>query len=362
MATFTPAALNARSATLSIPSNASGSPHGVALSGNGVAAPAPAVTLSPASVAFGNQTVGGSIAKPITLTNSGSAALGITSIVASGSGFTSVQHLRRDAGGRGQLHDQCHLYADGRRRVHRRRDSHIGCNWKPPYGRPLRYRHCSHTVGAGCHSGAGRRRLRLGDANTPSTTRAVSLSNTGDAPLKLSAVNLGGANASEFHDTQHPGGRCPGGRGELLDQRQVHARGDGHPCCDLDADVRRSRLARGRPEGGQALVQASARRRSHRARRTSSACALARRAMNARSASATPARRRFSSARQRHGTIVYESDCKATLAAGKSCEMNVKFKPSAVGARTGELSVGSNAGRRASRRQVERYRRHSRQP
>ncbi len=56
--TFTPAALNARSATLSIASNASGSPHGVALSGNGVSAPAPAVTLSPASLAFGNQTVG----------------------------------------------------------------------------------------------------------------------------------------------------------------------------------------------------------------------------------------------------------------------------------------------------------------
>ena len=43
------------------------------------------------------------------------------------------------------------------------------------------------------------------------------------------------------------------------------------------------------------------------------------------------------------GDFVYESDCKATLAAGKSCDMNVKFKPTTVGVRTGELSVASNA-------------------
>ncbi len=43
------------------------------------------------------------------------------------------------------------------------------------------------------------------------------------------------------------------------------------------------------------------------------------------------------------GDFVYESDCKSSLAAGKTCEINVKFKPTAVGARAGELSVASNA-------------------
>ncbi|HQR22213.1 MAG TPA: choice-of-anchor D domain-containing protein, partial [Burkholderiaceae bacterium] len=56
--TFTPGALNARSATLSIPSNAGGSPHGVGLTGTGTAVPAPAVALNPTTLAFGNQTVG----------------------------------------------------------------------------------------------------------------------------------------------------------------------------------------------------------------------------------------------------------------------------------------------------------------
>ena len=43
------------------------------------------------------------------------------------------------------------------------------------------------------------------------------------------------------------------------------------------------------------------------------------------------------------GDFVYESDCKASLAAGKSCEINVKFKPTASGDRTGQLAVASNA-------------------
>ena len=123
--TFTPAALNARSATLSIPSNASGSPHGVALSGNGVSAPAPAVTLNPASLVFGNQTVGTSATKTISLTNSGGAALGLSSIVTTGSGFTSAHNCARNDCGRGQLYDQRHVRAVGRRSVHRRRNDHF---------------------------------------------------------------------------------------------------------------------------------------------------------------------------------------------------------------------------------------------
>jgi len=43
------------------------------------------------------------------------------------------------------------------------------------------------------------------------------------------------------------------------------------------------------------------------------------------------------------GDFVHESDCKSSLAAGKSCEIKVKFKPAALGDRTGELAVASNA-------------------
>lgn len=83
--TFTPSALGAETATLTVTTNAADSPHTAMLSGNGVA-PAPGVALDPASVNFGNQLVNvASAANLVTLTNSGTAPLTIDSISIDGS-------------------------------------------------------------------------------------------------------------------------------------------------------------------------------------------------------------------------------------------------------------------------------------
>src|SRR6266702_230632 len=82
--TFTPGASGARSANLTFTDNAAGSPQAVALSGTGVIA-APAVSLNPTSVSFGNQKVGiDSTAQTVTLTNSGTTPLSISSIALTG--------------------------------------------------------------------------------------------------------------------------------------------------------------------------------------------------------------------------------------------------------------------------------------
>ena len=82
--TFTPTTAGPLTGTISVTDNASGSPQTVNLTGTGVAA-SPAATLAPTNLTFGNQTVGtASPAQPLTLTNSGSTALNITSITASG--------------------------------------------------------------------------------------------------------------------------------------------------------------------------------------------------------------------------------------------------------------------------------------
>jgi len=76
--TFKPAATGTRSARVSVTDNASGSPQAVVLSGSGVSSSTtgPAVSLSPTSLAFGNQTVGTTSAvKYATLTNTGHATL-----------------------------------------------------------------------------------------------------------------------------------------------------------------------------------------------------------------------------------------------------------------------------------------------
>src|SRR6185437_12492907 len=83
---FTPDGAGGRSASLTVSDDAPASPQVVSLAGTGVA-PAPAVTLAPAALAFGSQLVGStSAARTSALTNSGNTPLTISSIAVAGSG------------------------------------------------------------------------------------------------------------------------------------------------------------------------------------------------------------------------------------------------------------------------------------
>lgn len=89
--TFTPAATGSRTATLTIASDAGNGSAVLSLSGSGAALATPAVGLAPASLDFGNQTLAmASSARTVVLGNSGSGALALSAITASG-GF-AVTH------------------------------------------------------------------------------------------------------------------------------------------------------------------------------------------------------------------------------------------------------------------------------
>lgn len=80
--TFTPTAAGTRSGTLTVSDNAAGGPQTVSLSG---AANVPVANLSPASLTFPSQALNStSSAQTVTLSNTGGAALNLTSITASG--------------------------------------------------------------------------------------------------------------------------------------------------------------------------------------------------------------------------------------------------------------------------------------
>jgi len=83
--TFTPTATGAANGTLTINDTDPSSPQTVALTGNGTAAAAPAVTFDPTSLSFAQQIAGTtSAAKTVKLTNSGNADLTITDITLTG--------------------------------------------------------------------------------------------------------------------------------------------------------------------------------------------------------------------------------------------------------------------------------------
>jgi hypothetical protein len=78
--TFTPTATGTRSGSVTISDDASSSPQSFSLTGRGVAT-GPVADVSPGSLTFGSQLVGTtSAAQPVTLSNTGNAALTVTSI------------------------------------------------------------------------------------------------------------------------------------------------------------------------------------------------------------------------------------------------------------------------------------------
>lgn len=86
---FAPAATGSVSGSLAIASNSSTtSASNVNLSGTGTEATTPQLTMSAASLNFGNVTVGSSSTQPLTLTSTGTDAVTVNSATISGTGFT----------------------------------------------------------------------------------------------------------------------------------------------------------------------------------------------------------------------------------------------------------------------------------
>jgi len=84
-AQFTPSATGSASGSVSITSNAPGSPLTIALSGTGVQ---PTLSVTPTSVSFGSVVTGNNTSQTIILKNSGTASLTISQATVSGTGFT----------------------------------------------------------------------------------------------------------------------------------------------------------------------------------------------------------------------------------------------------------------------------------
>jgi len=85
---FTPASVSTFSGSLTLASNAPGSPLVIAIAGTG-AAQTLQLSATPASLSFGNVATGTSTTQTVTLTNSGNASISISQISETGTGFTA---------------------------------------------------------------------------------------------------------------------------------------------------------------------------------------------------------------------------------------------------------------------------------
>ncbi|MGB3429817.1 MAG: choice-of-anchor D domain-containing protein [Burkholderiaceae bacterium] len=343
--TFNPAAPNARSATLGIPSNAAGSPHNVALTGTGAAAPAPGVTLNPAALAFGNQATGTtSAAKSIALTNSGSATLGITAITSTGTGFGMTHNCPASLAASAS----CTISVTFAPATSASFSGAVTIA-STAVGSP----HSATFTGTGVAPTPTAPVASLSPLavdfgmlplNTTSPAKTVTLSNTGNAPLSIADLKLGGTNAADFAQTHN----CPVGSSLAAGSAcSISVRFIATATGPRSATVVLTSNAAGSPSAdlkGTGVVQSAALAQvaptaivfgNTRLGRSSSE-----RTVRVRNSGTTPLE--ISSAATT-GDFTFKSECPTTLAPGKSCEFKVRFKPTVLGMRTGEFTLASNA-------------------
>ena len=199
--TFKPIATGTRTAAVAITDNAAGSPQSVSLSGTGISTVA---NVSPSSLAFGNQSVGaGSTAQAVTLTNSGNAALSVTSIAVFGinaSDFAQTNNcgISVAAGANCTISLTFTPSAAGSRAAALAiTDNATGS----PQSVSL--------SGTGISTGAGVSATSLAFGNqsvgASSTAQAVTLSNSGNSALSVTSIAVFGTNASDFAQTNNCG-------------------------------------------------------------------------------------------------------------------------------------------------------------
>jgi len=191
--TFTPTAIGVRSGTLTITDSAPGSPQMVALSGTGVQ---PAVTLSATSQTFGNQNVSSmSSAMSITLTNSGSANLTVSSIVATGDYAQT-----NNCGSSVAVGANCTIMVTFTPVAPGTRSGTLTITDNAP-GSPHVITLSGTGVGTGVTLSLTSLTFSGQQVGTPSSTQTVTLTNSGNAAVNISGIAVGGSNGGDFAQT-----------------------------------------------------------------------------------------------------------------------------------------------------------------
>lgn len=351
--TFTPGATGARSASVSIADDAAGSPQGLGLSGTGAAA-APGVSLSPASLDFGARPIGStSAAQTSTLTNTGNAALTIASIGVTGA----------NAADYAQTND-CPITPST---LAAGASCTISATFTPGAGGS---RTASVTVSDDASgspqsvalSGSGQApavtltptSLSFGSQliGTTSGSQTSTLSNSGSAPLTITAIGVAGTNAADFAQsndcpmaplTLAAGATCT--LSVTFSPSAVGSRGASVSIAD-DAAVSPQNLGLSgtgtQPAPAVLLNPTSLAFGSQRVGTTTAAQSVT--LTNSGTAALTIGSIGLGGANP--GDYAQTSDCPigpGTLAAGGSCTISVTFTPGATGSRSATVTISDDA-------------------
>jgi sugar lactone lactonase YvrE len=207
---FAPTSVTGYQATLSVSDNATGSPHTVALSGTGTAAPVVQALLSPNPLAFPGTLVGVAAAPlPMTLSNPGTAALTISGISVTGANATSFSQTN-NCGSSLAAGGSCTITVSFTPASAGSLTAAISVSDNAT-GSPQ-----SATItGTGTQPQAMLSPNPLAFPNTlvgaPATPLPLTLSNPGTAPLAITSISVTGTNAGSFTQTNTCGASLAAG-------------------------------------------------------------------------------------------------------------------------------------------------------
>ena len=338
--TFKPAATGVRSATVTLTDNAASSPQTVALSGTGTAS---AVSISPSSVAFGNQTVGTtSTGQTVTLANTGSADLSITSIAVSGSNASNFAQTN-NCGSTVAASANCTISVTFTPSRTGSRSASITIT-DGAAGSP-------HTValsGTGTTTVASVSPTSISygsySVGSSSSARTVTLRNTGTATMNVSSIAVTGTNATDFTQTNGCGSTLAAGSSCTISVTFA----------PISAGTRNASItiaddATGSPQ----TVAVTGRGTAPVVSLSTSTLVFGNQSVGAASAAQTVTLTNSGNASLNVTSIaasganasdfVQSSSCGSSLGAGSSCTISVTFRPTTSGDRAAIVSIADSA-------------------
>jgi hypothetical protein len=339
--TFTPAALGARTAVLSIADSAAGSPQTVNLSGTGSA---PSANLTPTSLNFGSQTLGTiSAVQPVTLTNQGNAALTISGIVIAPTGpnpgdfaVTNTCGTSVPAGGNCTISVTFAPTATGTRTA----SVTITDN---STGSPQTVSLTGMGTGPLVSVSLSTASYSSQSVGTTSGSQTVTMNNTGNSALTITGIQITGANAGAFTETNTCGSSVPAG-GTCTITITFTPTGPGTETASLvisDNATTSPQMVNLTGTGSAPIASVSPASLTFSLQNLSTTSAAQTVTLsNTGNAALTISGISFTGANP--GDFLETTTCGSSLAASSSCTISVTFSPTASGTRTASLTISDN--------------------
>ncbi len=350
---FSPLTQGVQNSAVVVVSNATnGTTQSVPVTGNGTPQLVPTLAFAPSTLAFGNQAVGSSgAAQSVILTNSGQATLAFTSITVSGSGF-----LRVSSPASGVLVPSCGAT------LAPAASCHVSVVLAPlatgaQNGSIVIVHNAAGSPGTVILTGNGTPRpqplisvpasITFGNQiiGTQSVTQAVNIANTGTATMAISGITLSGTNASQFSVT----GNCvttltAGSNCSLLARFSPTALGAQSAQLTIVSDAANTPTATVALSGNGVPVPAPVVRLSATLLGFGNVIygSFATQGVTLSNIGTAPLLIQ-SVTETGNADFTVASACGTSVAAGGQCNLGIAFTPRAIGARSGVVSVTSNA-------------------